>query len=616
MRHGETAKHKKASQTSSGQKSISTMLLNQTSAKRLEDKVKEAEIRIAGFLAEHNLPFSLMEHFPDFLRSVCSDSLIAKKIKCGPTKIKSVITEITGVSERLRIISLMQNNKFSIIVDESTDRACTKNLSIVVRVNCENKSIKDYFLALIPVQDATGAALFDHIINFLEEYNVPYKNNCIGFASDGANNMMGAQNSVMSRMIETIPHIFVMKCICHSFHLCASYACEKLPQEVEKFTRDVHNYFSNSPKRIGDLKLFQEFANISPLKILHPAATRWLSLESVVKRLLSQYNALILYFTDQVSQNILQANTIYNLIQKPETKLYLHFLAYVLPFFNRLNRLMQSEAPQIHILYKEVTSTVKNILDCFIQPDVLNSAPIYDIDFKNPRNFLDLKDMYFGAAIHSSSYNPQALDNLKKYCLQFYLESIEQMFKRFPLKNSLFSKFDFISPSTVMKKKIRSIADVCIVFPNLISENDNQQLDSEWRELQNLNFTDFNLNDEDDVITFWKKVSKIKLGNTEFQFPTLFKFVFNLLCLPHSSANVERSFSQINLNKTQTRNRLKSKTLAGLLLTKSSVTNTGKCYNFTIAPELLRKHNTQTLYPKNKTNDNNDERNLDLSESE
>ncbi|KAJ8929609.1 hypothetical protein NQ314_017686 [Rhamnusium bicolor] len=85
--------------------------------------------------------------------------------------------------------------------------------------------IKDYFLALIPVGDATGAAIFDHIIAFFDKYDVPY--NCIGFASDGTNSMMGVHNSLASRMRETIPHIFIMKCICHSFHLCASYTCEK-----------------------------------------------------------------------------------------------------------------------------------------------------------------------------------------------------------------------------------------------------------------------------------------------------------------------------------------------------------------------------------------------------
>nr|CAI5821041.1 unnamed protein product [Callosobruchus analis]CAI5827271.1 unnamed protein product [Callosobruchus analis] len=87
-----------------------------------------------------------------------------------------------------------------------------------------------------------------------------------------------------------------MKCICHSFHLSASYACEKLPQEVEQLCRDIYNYFSNSPKRSGELREFQEYLNVSPLKMLHPAATRWLSLEAVCKKVAVPVKCLKIIF--------------------------------------------------------------------------------------------------------------------------------------------------------------------------------------------------------------------------------------------------------------------------------------------------------------------------------
>ncbi|CAH1995848.1 unnamed protein product [Acanthoscelides obtectus] len=83
--------------------------------------------------------------------------------------------------------------------------------------------------------------------------------------------MMGANNSLASRLKEKCPNLFLMKCICHSFHLCASYACEKLPNDVEQLAKDVYNFFSNSSKRIDQYKEFQEFANVFPYKILHPS---------------------------------------------------------------------------------------------------------------------------------------------------------------------------------------------------------------------------------------------------------------------------------------------------------------------------------------------------------
>nr|CAI5863200.1 unnamed protein product [Callosobruchus analis] len=366
----------------------------------------------------------------------------------------------------------MKNNKFSLIADESTDRSNVKNLALVVRINCQNEIIKDYFLALIPVQDATGAALFEHIIDFFNNYKVQYKENCIGFASDGANNMMGQHNSLVSRLKEAIPNIFIMKCICHSFHLSASYACEKLPQEVEQLCRDIYNYFSNSPKRSGELREFQEYVNVSPLKMLHPAATRWLSLEAVINRLKI-------------------------FLQAPETKLYLEFLLYVLPFFIKLNLLMQSEKPLIHVIYKEVTNIVKTLLECYIEDNVLSNNNVFDIDYMNPHNFLPIESMYFGAYINTSSCSPNILRSIKLKCLEFYIESVKQILTRFPLKNSVLAKLDFIDPKIVINKKIKSIADEANEFPNLLI-GIMQEIDNEWRLTRNLNFIDFDLRENDD----------------------------------------------------------------------------------------------------------------------
>ncbi|KAB0793694.1 hypothetical protein PPYR_13314 [Photinus pyralis] len=604
VKHEYTSKHTKSCVSTVGQKTITSMFAEKTKEMTTEMRAKEAEIRIAGFVAEHNLPFKIMEHLPDLMRAVCSDSAIAKKIKCGPTKIKSIITNVTGETHRQNLIALMNSNKFSLIADESTDRSCTKNLCLVARINCNNNNVKDYFLALIPIHDATGAALFEHIIQFFNKYGIDFKQNCIGFASDGANNMMGGQNSVVSRIKELIPGIFVMKCICHSFHLCASYACEKLPEEVEKFARYVYNYFSNSPKRTEELKEFQQFANVSPVKMLHPSSTRWLSLESVVTRLLTQYGALTLYFTDKASSKKDQAAfSILHLLQQPETKLYLEFLAYALPFFNKLNTLMQSEQPQIHTIYKEVSNTIKTIMECFIKDSIMSKLNVYEIDFQNPRNFQNIEEMYFGAVINSSA-NSETLLQIKKQCLQFYIESLKQILSRFPLKDSIFSKLDFMDPETVVNRKVKSIADVVSHFSNLHSHS-LQDIDSQWRMLRNINFDDFNLCIGDDIVSFWRKVSKIKLGTGEQKFGKLIAFVFNLLSLPHSSANVERCFSQINLNKTNMRNRLISSTLEGILLTKSLVSEGGQCDKFEINKEMCKKMNSTDLY-KNKENEGSD----------
>lgn len=123
-----------------------------------EKQVKEGEIKLAAFVVEHNLPLNIMTHLPELMRSVCKDSEIAKKIVSSRTKTTAVINNVIGkCSKELR--DIMKENKFSLIVDESTDKGCTKHLCIVVRTLIGEK-VADAFYDLIPVENASAQTKF------------------------------------------------------------------------------------------------------------------------------------------------------------------------------------------------------------------------------------------------------------------------------------------------------------------------------------------------------------------------------------------------------------------------------------------------------------------------
>lgn len=103
-----------------------------------------------------------------------------------------------------------------------------------------------------------------------------------GFAADGASVMMGQHHSFSNLVKDDTTDLFMLRCMWHSFRSCASYACSKLPRNIEGLARVVHNYFQ-SPKQSSSLKAFQEYTSVKPHKMLHPSQTRWLSLHSVVK---------------------------------------------------------------------------------------------------------------------------------------------------------------------------------------------------------------------------------------------------------------------------------------------------------------------------------------------
>lgn len=101
----------------------------------LEDSTKRAELHLAAYVAEHNISYNAMEHFPKVIQKMCSDcdSEIAKNIKCGHTKCSVLVKNVMGKQNEINVIQILETSKFSLIIDESTDQSCTKHLALVCR---------------------------------------------------------------------------------------------------------------------------------------------------------------------------------------------------------------------------------------------------------------------------------------------------------------------------------------------------------------------------------------------------------------------------------------------------------------------------------------------------
>ncbi|KYB26213.1 hypothetical protein TcasGA2_TC033894 [Tribolium castaneum] len=85
-------------------------------------------------------------------------------------------------------------------------------------------------------------------------------------------------------------------------------------------------------------------------------------------------------------------------------------------------------------------------------------------------------------------------------------------------------------------------------------------------------------------------------GDGTAMFGTLTDFVFTILGLPHSSANVERIFSAINIMKNKQRNKLAAPSISGLLNTKELIGNQNECFNFQIDEKLASHMTAANLY--------------------
>ena len=69
--------------------------------------------------------------------------------------------------------------------------------------------------------------------------------NVVGFASDNCNVMIGARNSVLSRVKEKQPKVFNIGCICHLANLCVAAGIKAVSMSVGDFFVDIYYHFDH-----------------------------------------------------------------------------------------------------------------------------------------------------------------------------------------------------------------------------------------------------------------------------------------------------------------------------------------------------------------------------------
>lgn len=102
------------------------------------------------------------------------------------------------------------------------------------------KQIATTFYRLIKLIKCDAKSVYNAIRAQLEKDGLKIEN-MIGIGVDGASVMVGKHNSVTALFKQELGDLIVMKCVCHSLHLCAEKASETLPHQLEFLVREVHN---------------------------------------------------------------------------------------------------------------------------------------------------------------------------------------------------------------------------------------------------------------------------------------------------------------------------------------------------------------------------------------
>ncbi|CAG5057793.1 unnamed protein product [Parnassius apollo] len=95
--------------------------------------VTATKIKLAGFLAEHNIAFQTADHMSDLINGILEDFGVEHKIAMKRTKATAVITEVIGESEKSSLAEKLKTEKFIVMSDKSTDVSTHKASCIIVR---------------------------------------------------------------------------------------------------------------------------------------------------------------------------------------------------------------------------------------------------------------------------------------------------------------------------------------------------------------------------------------------------------------------------------------------------------------------------------------------------
>ena len=107
------------------------------------------------------------------------------------TKLSYVIQDGIAFEETRFVADICMNQKFSIIIDESTNISTVQVLAVVVRYfDSKKEDVVDALLDSIIVETGTASGLYDAVKLLLRRKNIPIEN-IIGFGSDNCSSMMG-----------------------------------------------------------------------------------------------------------------------------------------------------------------------------------------------------------------------------------------------------------------------------------------------------------------------------------------------------------------------------------------------------------------------------------------
>lgn len=482
---------------------------------------------------------------------------------------------------------------YSILIDESTDISVIKYLGCsIIYFSIKNSKIISTSLGLGELESGNAEGIVQCLLNILEKYKLKIEN-MRGLGTDNAAVMTGINNGVHKKLQAYNPNLILIRCICHSLQLAASAATKELPRNLEFLIRETYDWFSKSSQRQMQYKNLYNTINEGqdPLKIVQACATRWLSIESAVSRIHTQWLELKTHFqiAKLSNEKCYTAELLHQMYCDDFNYAYICFLKPILIDVNKVNKAFESNNADPTKLLEDLLNLFNTLIDKVVKP---NSK--FDIFNHKLEDYIDSK-CYLGYLFENQlkvmlEKGFKDEEDLRKRCITFLITLIKEIRNRIPENIQILKKMSMFSVQNCLRHNKPDITDLLKFFNK--SNEEIAIIENQWKKIHLLEWQCI-----DNTQRFWSEVLNYKNSENISMFEEVAYVAIGVLSLPHSNAEVERQFSQMNLIKTKLRNRMKLPLLNSILTIRNGLRKNKKCCNdFSLPSEIIKKIKTNESY--------------------
>lgn len=558
---------------------------------------KKAEAKLALYIATHSSIMNI-DHLSQLCNNTFSLSDSKTDLHLHRTKCKGLIVNILGPHFSESLVKDIGEQKFSLIIDESTDISVSKLLAVSVRYySTQMNEIVSTFLGIVELEKCDATSIVVSLKQLLLDLKLNPKK-VQGLGTDNASVMCGVNNGVYVKMKTEFDNnsIVLMRCVCHSLQLALSHATEEtLPRNIEFLIRETYKWFSCSTQRRLEYKQIYNTINCDkgerdPHNIPEMCNTRWISIEPAINRILEQYTELTLHFQlARRKAHCYTAELLYNMYKDPVNKVYLYYIQTIVNELQKTNKLFESENVDPTKLLDSLANLVQSISGRIINPTAKIDPLKCSID-----NYID-PHPYLGYSVENelklSNLSEDVNTNLRERCVNFTKKLVQELQNRLPDNLEVLRKMSILSVKETLKTVKQPITDLAIA---LGFEEHIDKIENQWRNISYIKWMN-----ETSTPEFWQEVSQYTDAGGQTPFSELVSLAFSVLTLPHSNAEVERIFSQVNIVKNKLRNRLKTDTLSAILSVRFGLRRQHKCcFSYEVPGDILRLVGTNAAYTR------------------